>query len=57
MACTNGSHLAAFSEDVAFACHFKVPCLPAPTLPPYRSANGVGYTSKKYRIPGIFHGM
>ena len=35
-----------FSEDVAFARHFVAPCLPS-TLPPYRSASGIGYTSKK----------
>ena len=35
-----------FSEDVAFACHFVVTC-PPPTLPPYRSVSGIGYTSKK----------
>ena len=27
---TNGCHLAVFSEDVAFACHFVVPRLPPP---------------------------
>ena len=43
----NGSHLAVFSEDVAFACHFVAPCLPL-TLPPYRSASDIGYASKKY---------
>ena len=35
---TNGSHLAVFSEDVAFACHFIAPH-PPHTLPPYRSAS------------------
>ena len=43
---TNGCHLAGFSEDVTFACHFVAPHLP-PTLPPYKSASGVGYTTKK----------
>ena len=38
---TSGCHLAGFSEDVAFACHFVA------TLPPYRSATDIGYTSKK----------
>ena len=37
----NGSHLAVSSEDVAFTCHFVVP------RPPYRSASGIGYASKK----------
>ena len=44
-----------FSEDVAFAHHLVVsrppppPPLPSPssTFPPYRSANGIGYVSKK----------
>ena len=35
-----------FSEDVAFAHHF-VAIRPPPTLPPCRSASGIGYTSKK----------
>ena len=38
----DGSHLAVFSEDVAFARHFKAPC------PPYRSTSGVCYASKNY---------
>ena len=25
--CTNGSHLAVYSEDVVFACHFVATCL------------------------------
>ena len=44
---TNGNHLAVFSEDVAFAHHFMAPYLPL-TLPPYRSANGIGHASKNY---------
>ena len=44
---TNESHMAVFSEDVAFACHFVAPHLPL-TLPPYRSVTGIGYTSKNY---------
>ena len=32
---------------VALAHHFVAPYSP-PTLPPYRSANGVGYASKNY---------
>ena len=44
---TNGSLLAVFSEDVDFAHHFVALHLPAPTLPPYRSASGIGYVSKK----------
>ena len=43
---TNGCHLAGFSEDVAFAHHFMA-TRPSPTLPPYRSATGIGYASKK----------
>ena len=39
---TSGCHLAVFSEDVAFAHHFVASCPP----PPYRSASGIGYTSK-----------
>ena len=39
-------HLAGFSEDVPFACHF-VATLPPPTLPSCRSATGIGYASKK----------
>ena len=38
----NGSHLAVFSEDAAFARHFKAPC------PPYRNTSGVCYASKNY---------
>ena len=38
---TNGCYLAGFGEDVAFAHHFVA------TLPPCRSATGIGYTSKK----------
>ena len=37
----DGSHLAVFSEDVAFARHFIAP------HPPYRSTSGVCYASKK----------
>ena len=37
--------LAVFSKDVAFACHFVAPR--PPTLPPYRSASGIDYASKK----------
>ena len=40
----NGSHLAVFSEDVAFSHHFVAPYL----LPPYKSASGIGYASKNY---------
>ena len=43
---TNGCHLAGFSEDIAFACHFVATC-PSPTLPPYRSVSGIGYVSKQ----------
>ena len=43
---TNGCHLAGFSEEVAFACHF-VATRPPPTLLSCRSATGIGYTSKK----------
>ena len=46
---TNGWHLAVFSEDIAFACHFMAFHSP-PTLPPYRSASGIGYTYKKLSI-------
>ena len=42
---TDGSYLAVFSEDVAFAHHFVATC-PPPTLPPYRSVSGVGYASE-----------
>ena len=34
---TNGCHLAGFSEDVAFACHFVATRM----LPPYRSATDI----------------
>ena len=37
---TNGCHLAGFSQSVAFARYFVATHLP-PTLPPYRSANGI----------------
>ena len=37
--------LAVFSGDVPFAHHF-VASQPAPTLLPYKSASGIGYTSK-----------
>ena len=43
---TNGCHLAGFSKDVAFSCHF-VAIHPPPTLPPCRSDTGIGYASKK----------
>ena len=43
---TNGSHIPDFSEDVGFAHNFVV-THPATILPPYRSASGIGYTSKK----------
>ena len=43
---TSGCHLAVFSEDVAFACHF-VATHPPPTLPPCKSASGIDYPSKK----------
>ena len=35
------------SEDVDFAHHLMALC-PPPTLPPYRSASGIDYASKKY---------
>ena len=35
-----------FSKDVAIAHHLVAP-RPPPTLPPHRSASGIGYTSKK----------
>ena len=41
----NGCHLAIFSVDVALACHFVAPY--PPTLLLYRSASGIGYTSKQ----------
>ena len=46
---TSGSHFSVFSEDVAFARHSVVaPPAPNPlTLPPYKSASGIGYASKK----------
>ena len=40
---TNGSHLAVFCTDIAFV----VAPHPPLTLPPYRSASGIGYASKK----------
>ena len=43
---TSGCYLTIFNVDVALACHFVTPH-PLPTLSPYRSANGIGYTSKK----------
>ena len=43
---TNGSHFPVLSEDVAFARHFMA-THPPPTLPPCRSATGIGYASKK----------
>ena len=45
--CVMWSHLAGFSEDVAFAYHFVATHLP-PTFPPYRSATGIGYANKNY---------
>ena len=42
---TSGCHFAGFS-DIAFVHHFVATRLP-PTLPPYRSATGIGYASKK----------
>ena len=42
----NGSDFPVFSKDIAFASHLVALCLP-PTLSPYRSASGIGYTSKK----------
>ena len=44
---TNGSHLAIFSEEVAFAYHFVAHHL-TPTLLPYRSSIGIGYAGKNY---------
>ena len=44
---SRGCHLAAFSEDLAFACHFMAIRLP-PTLPPYRSASSIDYPVKNY---------
>ena len=35
-----------FSEDIVFGYHSVAPC-PSLTLPPYRSASGIGYASKK----------
>ena len=43
---TNGCHLTGFSEDVDFVCHFVAPHSPT-TLPPCRSASGIGCPSKK----------
>ena len=43
---TNGCHLAVFSVGGTFTHHF-VATHPPPDLPPYRSASGIGYTSKK----------
>ena len=43
---TNGSHFPVFSKDIAFAHHFGATHSP-PTLPPYRSASGIGYATKK----------
>ena len=39
---TNGCYLAGFSKEILTLC---LP--PTPTLPSYRSATGIGYTSKK----------
>ena len=37
-----------FSVDVAFACHFVATCLlSTPPPPTYKSAGGIGYTSKQ----------
>ena len=44
---TNRCHLIGFSEDAAFVHHFVATCPPT-TLPPYRSATGIGYGSKHY---------
>ena len=44
--CGGENHLPVSSEDIAFAHHFMAPYLPL-TLPPCRSANGIGYASKK----------
>ena len=41
---TNGSHLAVYSEDIAYAWHCMVPHPPS-TLPSHRSAGGIGYMS------------
>ena len=43
---TNRCHFAVFTIDIAFACHL-VATHQLPTLLPYRSASGIGYTSKK----------
>ena len=44
---TNRHHLAVFNIDLAFVHYFMAPHQPhPPTL--YRSACGIGYTSKKY---------
>ena len=42
---TSGCHLTVFTVNVAFAHHF-VATHPSTTLPPYKSASGIGYTSK-----------
>ena len=39
----NRSHLAVFSEDVAFAHHCMAPCPPTP----YRSTSGIGYAGTR----------
>ena len=39
--------LARFSEDIGFSRNFVATHLPTPTLPPYRSAAGIGYASEK----------
>ena len=44
---TNGCHLAGFRQEVAFA-HHLLATHPPPTLPPCRSAIGIGYISKNY---------
>ena len=48
---TNGCHLAVFSVNVAFACHFMATHSP-PTLPPCKSASGIVYASKKSKMVG-----
>ena len=48
---TNGCPVAGFSEEVAFAHHFMAINL-TPTLPPYRSANGIGYVNKNSKVVG-----
>ena len=42
---TNGCHLAVFSLDVAFSCHFVT--LVATHLPPHSHPIGIGYTLSK----------